>query len=180
MAISNSQRVAFFKLWHQVEAKRDMAGLSKQERDDYRHEQIMEATGKGSVLAVASGSQFEDLMVHCAMLAEDPEAAAYWCQADDRRIYNHLKACVRQCAEIRKLPSEEAVGYVRSVCVQARIPDDPMDLSVDDAKKVLFMVDTHRRRLLDRIGFRPLKFNPARYFRWTGNELASEIKAVIN
>lgn len=180
MAISNLQRVAFFKLWQKVEAKRDVSGQSREERDAYRHDQIMEATGKGSVLAVASGSQFEDLMVHCAMLAEDPEAAAYWCQADDRRIYNHLKACVRQCAEIQKIPPDESVRYIRSVCIQAQIPDDPMDMSVDDAKKVLFMVDTHRRRLLDRIGFRPLKFNPNRFFKYIENELASEIKSSLN
>lgn len=175
-AISNAQRVAFFKLWHHVEAKLDLGSLSKEERDEYRHAQIMEATGKVSILAVASGSQFEDLMVHCAMLAEDPDAAAYWCQSDDRRVLKHLKECVRQCAEIKDIPPDESVKYIRSICVQAHIPDDPLDLPVSDAKRVLFMVDTHRRRLLSKIGFRPLKFNPARYFKWTGNELASAIK----
>lgn len=176
MTISSSQRVAFFKLWHQVEAKLDLGSLSKEERDEYRRGQIMESTGKGSILAVTSGSQFEDLMVHCSMLAENPEAAAYWSQSDDRRILKHLKECVRQCAEIKGIPPEESVKYIRSICVQAHIPDDPLDLPVSDAKRVLFMVDTHRRRLLSKIGFSPLKLNPARSFKWIGNELASVIK----
>jgi len=180
MQLSKGQQNMFWKEFQR--AWRGYCDVSGQDPDDaaardaWRRDAIRRATGASSLKAVGRGGAFDRLMIDLAAAAGDFALAANIEVNQAERIRFRCADCARQICEIDGRAGletdEERWRYVAGVAAQAYRGRAWLDIPEADLARVFMMLDTYRRRLLKRAGWRggraypnePLGFELGRRF----------------
>ncbi len=187
--ITHKQRLAFFKLFARA---CDVQGIPAAERETYRHSLIKKAVpaSHGSLKAINSGADFDNVMLALAHAAHDFDASQKYVTATGHRLAKMAEALVRQIStivapqsrsprplcrgtlragELISQSANQPITYITSILKQAHFPTTPdfttegwwLDCSTDHLQKLIQMLDTHRRRLLRKIP-QKLEWSPQR------------------
>ena len=159
--LTQKQTWAFFKT---VAVAANALGV---DREQYRHQVMMEETGKESLKQLDRKADFEACMVRFWSDAGDFEMAARYMGGDARRLGRMCEVCAMQIAQITGVSTPKGgVPYVMGVIQQAGYAPQIsgstwcLDLPESDTRRVFAMLDTHRRRLLRSAGVRfPFTFH---------------------
>ncbi len=171
MKLSPAQTSKFWPLFAEACRENLPLGCDKETKDAFRRKLIFDSTGESSLTKVLPGRQFERLMSATAALTDNWQERVYWCTAKERKFVHLIGICTVQIGQIANEP--HAWQYVKGVLNQAHWPSSWEDISADMLSSVFQMLDTHRRRLLDRAGWmgsewgQPLKFHPDRTYFYT-------------
>jgi len=192
MLLSKRQVARFWRLWAAAEREAFPPSATREERDAFRREVIFKATGKQSLRDVGAGKGFDALMLEAAALAGDYGEAAYWGNGAERRYAEMMRMCARQIGEIAGISNGQhgmtnvQVGcaaddaarsweYCRGVMKQAGLPERWEDVPETLLAATFKMLDTHRRRLLRRMGWGgeglPLAFSITREYHRVGSQI---------
>ena len=149
----------------------------KDAREAYRKRVMRETCGKDSMKLLNRTTDFERVMVRFAEDAGDYELAVkFACGGDEKRTAFLIEQCARQVMEIymavyNALDWGDSKEYVKDILKQSGINTRCelsgwwMDVSATLARKVLAMLDTHRRRLLRKAGWTgAVAFDPSQRF----------------
>jgi hypothetical protein len=131
------------------------------EKEVYRKSVMREECGKDSMKLLNRTTDFEKIMVRLAEDAGDyVNAVRFAVGGDEKRTAWLIEQCARQIMEINKATHNapdwgDALDYVMNILHNSGIMpkatgagDWWMDVPATLARKVLAMLDTHRRRLL--------------------------------
>lgn len=149
MKLSGNQQARFWKLFHAAwQAYARGVGVHFDDhaaRDDWRREQIMEATGEVSLTNVSRTHGYDALMLHFAMLAGDEAAIRYFAPAVERRM-RHL---IRQRLLDLSALEQRIVGwdYAATICEHMKLPRDVEDCPAAMLMHVFMALDKHVRRI---------------------------------
>ncbi len=156
--ITERQAAAFWRLL--AAAARHQ---SVPDREAYRRRILREELGVEHMSQIGRTTDYDRVMHRLALEAEDWDALAHYGVAGDRRMAELVADCATQvlqlCCSDLTVPS--GIGYVNGILAQARLSpvrvvdadDYWLDLSPDDLRILLQILDTHRRRLLKRLGW---------------------------
>ena len=168
--------------WRAVGRAASALGLvGKKAVEKYRHEVMMEEVGVDHAADVDPADGFDRVMYRLAVDAGDWSAASRFATGEERRMAHLVEQCARQVVELKQCDGDPvavfsagdsdiraaALAYVVGVVRQAGYPvysqangDWWLDISGSIAFQVFRMLDTHRRRLLRRLGWSgPLSFD---------------------
>lgn len=163
MKLSTPQLNKFWRLFQEALKESLPPGADKETRDAFRRKIIADSTGHNSLTKVRPGKDYELLMAATAAMTDNWESRLYWDTTLERKYIHLVGICLVQIGQISN--ETHAWDYVRGTLRQANWPDDWQDLSADMLSSVFMMLDTHRRRLLERAGWlgskygQPLKFD---------------------
>ncbi|MBR4611872.1 MAG: hypothetical protein IKO40_04060 [Kiritimatiellae bacterium] len=139
--------------------------------DEYRHRVMKEETGADHLRDIDPGDGFDKVMYRLAVDAGDWASAARFAVGSERRMSALVESCARQVIELKAAeedcpfgdvggaPREKAITYVVGILHQAgfRMVSSGeewwMDISLGVAFTVFRILDTHRRRILRRLGW---------------------------
>ena len=140
--------------------------------EEYRHKVMMEEVGAEHARDVDPADGFDRVMYRLAVDAGDWSAAARFATGEERRMAHLVEQCARQVIELKAAevkgaefldgrdPREASAAYVVGCIRQAGflVSQTPVgdwwaDISANQAFQVFRMLDTHRRRLLRRLGY---------------------------
>lgn len=175
MKLSTPQLNKFWRLFQEAIKECLPPGADKEARDGFRRKLIADSTGHNSLTTVRPGKDYELLMAATAAMTDNWQERLYWDTTLERKFVYLIGVCVVQIGQIAQEP--HAWNYVRGTLHQAQWPDDWQDLSSNMLASVFMMLDTHRRRLLDRAGWQgskygqPLGFNDLRSYVHTSSGL---------
>ena len=160
--------------WRAVSRAASALGLVGHDAvEEYRHTVLMEEVGAEHARDVDPAGGFDRVMYRLATDAGDSSAASRYATGEERRMARLVESCARQVIELKAIEEEPhamfepesiraedaALAYVVGCLRQARVSvvnagaDWWMDVSGDAAFSVFRMLDTHRRRLLRRLGW---------------------------
>lgn len=164
--------------------------------DAWRHQILMEETGKMSLLDIDRRGEFEAVMRRLWSEAGNWEEAARYTIGDERRAAFMIKVCAAQVLQLMaaggaasrrattSAPAPSApspAAYLAGVLRQSRLvssavaerDDFWMDIPLVNALKVFQMLDTHRRRLIKATGHggKALAFSPNVRYRREGDAI---------
>jgi hypothetical protein len=116
--------------------------------DTWRRDELEKLCGKRSTKELTE-TQFEDAMLHFGIIAQDMGVINHFSGAAERRYRWQLHRFMRLVQDVRG----EAVGwsYVRSIMDRMILPESMDDMTVLQLGNVLAALDTHYRRLVDRL-----------------------------
>lgn len=175
MLLSKAHTNKFWKLFQEACQESLPTGCDKATKDAWRKKLIFDSTGQTSLTRVRPGQQYERLMAATADMTDNWSERLYWSTCQERKYLHLIGACVTQIGQITQ--ETHAWSYVKGVLKQANWPDDWQDVSSEMLHSVFMMLDTHRRRLLDRAGWagakhgQPLGFKPERTYIHTSTGL---------
>lgn len=152
------------------------------ERQAYRRRVVRELTGRASIKEVSSAEGYEAVMARLWSDAGDFLSAADYSIAPERRLAYVVRVLACQLMQLKGGSESDAQAYVGGVLDQARVPngrslDDGgwwMDVAPQRVRDLVKILDTERRRILRRLGARPLTFNAAVRYSLDGPVLAIE------
>ena len=152
------------------------------ERQAYRRRVVRELTGRASIKEVSSAEGYEAVMARLWADAGDFLRAADYSIAPERRLAYVVRVLACQLMQLKGGSEADAQAYVGGVLDQARVPngrslDDGgwwMDVAPQRVRDLVQILDTERRRILRRLGARPLAFNAAVRYSLDGPVLAIE------
>lgn len=152
------------------------------ERQAYRRRVVRELTGRASIKEVSSAEGYEAVMARLWADAGDFLRAADYSIAPERRLAYVVRVLACQLMQLKGGSESDAQAYVGGVLDQARVPngrslDDGgwwMDVAPQRVRDLVKILDTERRRILRRLGARPLTFNAAVRYSHDGPVLAIE------
>ena len=159
--------------WRAVGRAASALGLvGKEAVEKYRHEVMMEEIGVEHARDVDPADGFDRVMYRLAVDAGDWSAAARFATGEERRMAHLVEQCARQVIELKAIEEdplsvnetdearsnvvEYIVGVIKQagfIVSQAPAGDWWADSSANQAFQVFRMLDTHRRRLLRRLGY---------------------------
>ena len=159
--------------WRAVGRAASALGLvGKEAVEKYRHEVMMEEIGVEHARDVDPADGFDRVMYRLAVDAGDWSAAARFATGEERRMAHLVEQCARQVIELKAIEEdplsvnetdearsnvvEYIVGVIKQagfIVSQAPAGDWWADISANQAFQVFRMLDTHRRRLLRRLGY---------------------------
>ena len=159
--------------WRAVGRAASALGLvGKEAVEKYRHEVMMEEIGVEHARDVDPADGFDRVMYRLAVDAGDWSAAARFATGEERRMAHLVEQCARQVIELKAIEEDplsvnetdearsNVVEYIVGVIKQAgfSVSQTPAgdwwaDISANQAFQVFRMLDTHRRRLLRRLGY---------------------------
>ena len=171
-AVTRAQLKPFFRAVNRAASARGIVG--KEAVEEYRHAVMREEVGVEHAADVDPGDGYDRVMYRLAVDAGDWAAAVRHATGEERRMAALVESCARQVVELKAVEDSatqvgDAVAYVVGCLRQAgflvcRTPagDWWADISARESFAVFRMLDTHRRRLLRRIGWSgPLSFDIA-------------------
>jgi hypothetical protein len=148
----------FAEAWRRTAAERGLNRDDKTAMEAYRHDLIRRATGRTSLKDVTRTTGFDDLLSLTCQEAELYEIAAKVELSRGRRIRERTADCLRQIVEIdgrQGMDSDGARwGYIAQVTMHAFGRLSWEDIPEDSFEAIFQILDTHRRRLLRRAGWR--------------------------
>lgn len=152
------------------------------ERQAYRRRVVRELTGRASIKEVSSAEGYEAVMARLWADAGDFLRAADYSIAPERRLAYVVRVLACQLMQLKGGSEADAQAYVGGVLDQARVPngrslDDGgwwMDVAPQRVRDLVQILDTERRRILRRLGARPLTFDAAVRYSLDGPVLAIE------
>ena len=161
MRLSRGQQALFWRhfgaAWAAHARERGVDEGCGMERERYRRGLILQATGWRSLREVAPGEQFDRLLELVAAEAGDYEMAVHAATASARRIGKRVADVLRQVCEIAGMEfagDVERWDYARGIMRQAYGRVEWEDIGEEQFRAVFMMLDTQRRRLLRREGWR--------------------------
>lgn len=162
MNLTAAQQKLFWNVFQDAWKNHAQAsGLDANDRaaqEAYRHQLVFRATGKRSLKDVSRAQGFDRLMLAASHDAERFEVSAQVVLSQGRRTQDRCEDCLRQICEIEgRVGLEDTAarwGYVSRMCQHAFRQCSWQDIAEDEFEKVFQMLDTHRRRLLKRAGWR--------------------------
>ena len=177
--MTRAQLKPFFRAVSRAASAQGLVGREAVEA--YRREVMREEAGADHAADVDPGSGYDRVMYRLAVDAGDWSAASRFVTGAERRMAHLVEQCARQVIELKTIEDEPAalfapetikvspvayvVGCLRQaglLVVQASGGDWWADISGAAAFSVFRMLDTHRRRLLKRLGWGgTLAFDPA-------------------
>ena len=176
--MTRAQIKPFFRAVSRAASAQGLVGREAVEA--YRREVMREEAGADHAADVDPGSGYDRVMYRLAVDAGDWAAASRYATGEERRMAHLVEQCARQVIELKAIEDDPAalfapetikvspVGYVVGCLRQAGLlvtqtpaGDWWADISGAAAFSVFRMLDTHRRRLLKRLGWsNPLAFEP--------------------
>lgn len=143
--------VIMHKAWDAAcyqEGRNDFADAKAAE--EWRRDELETVVGQRSTKGL-SQTQFEEAMVHFAIIAQDAAIITHFSAAAQRRYRWQLHRFLRLLSDVRG----EASGwsYVRSIMDRMVLPEDIMDMTQIQMQNVLIALDTHLRRTLSALGY---------------------------
>ena len=116
----------------------------------WRRDELETVVGQRSTKGLTQ-TQFEEAMVHFAIIAQDAKIIDHFSAAAQRRYRWQLHRFLRLLSDVRG----EASGwsYVRSIMDRMSLPEDILDMTQIQMQNVLIALDTHLRRLLSSLGY---------------------------
>ncbi len=177
--MTRAQLKPFFRAVSRAASAQGLVGREAVEA--YRREVMREEAGADHAADVDPGSGYDRVMYRLAVDAGDWGAASRFATGEERRMAHLVEQCARQVIELKAMdvagaefldgrdPGEASTAYVVGclrqaglLVVQAGGGDWWADISGAAAFSVFRMLDTHRRRLLKRLGWGgALAFDPA-------------------
>ena len=179
--MTRAQLKPFFRAVSRAASAQGLVGREAVEA--YRREVMREEAGADHAADIDPGAGYDRVMYRLAVDGGDWAAASRFATGEERRMAHLVEQCARQVIELKAVEDEphvmfepeaveankKAVAYVVGCLRQAGLlvmqtPTDDWwaDISGAAAFSVFRMLDTHRRRLLKRLGWsRPLAFDPA-------------------
>jgi len=155
---------AFF--WRAFSASCDAQGLPAAERDPYRRRIMSELCNADHMSQLNRTDHYDNLLLRLATDAGDYELAAHYAVGQERRLAKMVEVTATQLMECQGTDLASASAYVAGLITQAgfRVRQDGptywLDLIGDEIHAVFVALDTHRRRILRRVGWvRGLKFD---------------------
>jgi hypothetical protein len=146
--LTAAQRVKFFKLaraaFSNVKPARSF--------DTWRHEEMQAACGSASVFEVGHTWQYDALMRHFAVLACDYSAAAYFADAEERRVRWILDGMTKDLEYLQMTGVQET--YIEAIYERAGMqPKNFGDATLRDLLLLIPMLDTRIRKLASEAGY---------------------------
>ena len=179
--MTRAQLKPFFRAVSRAASAQGLVG--REAVEEYRREVMREEAGADHAADIDPGPGFDRVMYRLAVDAGDWSAASRFVTGAERRMAHLVEQCARQVVELKRIEDEprvlfaseavvakcDAVAYVVGclrqaglLVVQAGGGDWWADISGAAAFSVFRMLDTHRRRLLKRLGWSgTLAFDPA-------------------
>lgn len=161
--ITERQAAAFWRLL--AAAARHQA---VPDREAYRRRILREELGIEHMSQIGRTRDYDRVMHRLALEAEDWDALAHYGVAGDRRMAELVADCATQVLELfdaedssNTYPTfDRSLNYISGILRQSGMSpvriegnDYWLDLSPDDLRILLQILDTHRRRLLHRLGW---------------------------
>lgn len=178
--MTRAQIKPFFRAVYRAASAQGLVG--REAVDAYRHEVMREEAGADHAADIDPGAGYDRVMYRLAVDGGDWAAASRYATGEERRMAHLVEQCARQVIELKAIEVEprvmftpeafaaegDAVAYVVGCLRQAGLlvtqtpaGDWWADISGAAAFSVFRMLDTHRRRLLKRLGWsNPLAFEP--------------------
>jgi hypothetical protein len=166
--ITTRQAAAY---WRAFGAACSTQAIPADQRDAYRHRVMDEACGKASIKALNRTTDYDAVMLRWCLDAEDYAAAAHYSVGQEGRLIALVEAAARQIMQCQGGDDAAATAYVAGIIEQAGYSvvregnTHLLDLSSSQLSSLFRMLDTHRRRLIERSGTRPGRFSPAAVYR---------------
>lgn len=133
------------------------------DREAYRKRILREELGVEHMSEIGRTNDYDRIMHRLALEAEDWDALAHYGVAGDRRMAALVSDCATQVLQLTCADPtvSSGIGYVNGILAQARLApvrvvdadDYWLDISPDDLRVLLQILDSHRRRLLKRLGW---------------------------
>ncbi len=175
--MTRAQLKPFFRAVSRAASAQGLVGREAVEA--YRREVMREEAGADHAADIDPGPGFDRVMYRLAVDAGDWGAASRFATGEERRMAHLVEQCARQVIELKAMdvagaefldgrdPGEASTAYVVGCLRQAGflVSQTPAgdwwaDISATQAFQVFRMLDTHRRRMLKRLRWRPLAFDP--------------------
>lgn len=137
-------------------ACRNLELSTSSEREEYRHSAMQEEAGVDSIKKLTRTKDFDAIMRRFLLDAGDYEGAFKFSIGEENRMAAMIGACIAQLMEISHSEPDAWGAYLGGLLRKAQIPfrEEPgrfwMDVSRASARSVFIMLDTHRKRLIDR------------------------------
>ncbi len=145
--LTAAQRVKFMKLARAAHHN----AAPDQPFDAWRHAEMQKGCGAGSVFEVGHTWQYDALMGHFAVLACDYSAAAYFADAEERRVRWVLDGLAKDLEFIQATGVD--ASYIEGIYRQAGFqPGDFKDGTLRDLLLLIPMIDTRIRHLARDVG----------------------------
>ena len=179
--MTRTQLKPFFRAVSRAASAQGLVGREAVEA--YRREVMREEAGADHAADIDPGAGYDRVMYRLAVDGGDWAAASRFATGEERRMAHLVEQCARQVIELKTIEDEpramftpeavaaegDAVAYVVGCLRQAGLlvtqtpaGDWWADISGAAAFSVFRMLDTHRRRLLKRLGWGgALAFDPA-------------------
>ena len=174
--LTPKQKAAF---WRAFAAARLV--VQPQDQDSWRHNILIEETGKFSLLDLDRKGDFEAVMRRLWSEAGNWEEAVRYSVGDERRAAFLIKVVAAQVLQLMDDETTRAAAYVAGVLRQSRLVTNAvaergdfwLDIPLANALKVFQMLDTHRRRLLKSTGHdgKSAAFSPNIRYRRDGHSI---------
>lgn len=148
--ITIGQRLKYFPLQHRAwHAHCDRVERLDEDdhkaEDAWRHAEQLAAVGKESVGKMSPIDDFDAMMLHWAVIADDEDEIKYWTTAKERRMKRRVRIAMQQLADLEQ--TVVTWDYVRAIEYHMNIPTDFDDCPAELLWKVFQALDTHVRRL---------------------------------
>lgn len=146
--LTAAQRVKFFKL-----ARAAWANVKPDQAFDvWRKDEMQSACGSSSVFECGHTWEYDALMRHFAVLACDYSAAAYFADAEERRVRWILDGMIKDLEYLQMTGVPET--YIQSIYDRAGMqPKDFGDATLRDLLLLIPMLDTRIRNLASEAGY---------------------------
>ena len=163
--MTRAQLKPFFRAVNRAASAQGIFG--REAVDEYRHAVMREEVGAAHTSDVDPGDGYDRVMYRLAVDGGDWSAASRVATGEERRMAALVESCARQVVELKACEESpfdkpaDALAYVVGCLRQAGMlvgqgPEPSewwMDISGSMAFSVFRMLDTHRRRLLRRLGW---------------------------
>jgi hypothetical protein len=176
--MTRAQLKPFFRAVNRAASAQGLVGREAVEA--YRREVMREEAGADHAADIDPGAGYDRVMYRLAVDGGDWAAASRFATGEERRMAHLVEQCARQVIELKAIEDEPSVlfdpesvketpvAYVVGCLRQAGLlvtqtdsGDWWADISGAAAFSVFRMLDTHRRRLLKRLGWsKTLAFEP--------------------
>ena len=155
-SLSDRQKSAFWAAFGA--ACRERGLVEKNERDEYRHQVLMEEAGNPSMKELDNSLDYDAVMAHFWLDAGDYAQASHYTLNAERRWAFNVKVCAIQLMQLKGGSEAEARRYLGAILDQAHLAngintsDDSywMDVNPANLRAVFKILDTARRRLIQR------------------------------
>ena len=157
--MTKKQQFVFWPVF--AAACRELGYETKEEKEEYRHRLMWEASRARHLADVSPTDGFERMMSQTAIDAGDYETASKYSIGEERRMGAIIDDVTRQILELegKDASTIARVNYAIAVLLQAgwsQVRNGSaswwMDFAPDKPVRIFQMLDTHRRRLLKRRG----------------------------
>lgn len=129
------------------------------DREAYRKRIMHEECRKQHLADLSPCRDFDRIMLRLCMDAGDYAGAARYESGEERRMAHLVEVCAAQLMQIQGVEDADALAYVVGVIQRAGYPARTdgrvwwLDLAEGQLTALFQMLDTHRRRLLKRVGW---------------------------